>query len=69
MIESHRIPEIAKTAQRLAWASYLNQLDAIGHQTAAALGLDPDGDWQVNFNTGVVTREVPDPAAPPGAPT
>lgn len=66
MTESHPIPALAKTALALTNAEYQRAVDVIGRQTIAALGLNEADDWTVNFDTGLITRDVSDIEPPKG---
>lgn len=58
MIERKNIPQLAISAVNLIEAEHKRNLQAIANQTLEAMGLQ--GQWQVDFTNGVVTREVPD---------
>lgn len=64
MTESHPLPSIAKTAVSLLMQNFRRDLDALGVQTREAMGLPDDPKWAVNFDLGVITREIPDPPTP-----
>lgn len=68
MIESHPLPMIAKTALSLLEQTFRRDLAALGEQTREAMGLPDDPKWAVNFDLGVITREIPDPPTPPEPP-
>ncbi len=61
MTETHPVPAIAKTAITLLAADFQRNVNVISEQTVEALKLDKDGGWTVNFDTGLISREVPDP--------
>lgn len=61
MIESRPIPDLAKTAHRLLVREFQRDINAIGQQTVAALGLNEADNWTVDFDAGVLRREVADP--------
>lgn len=60
---SHKIPKLANSALALARQNFNANVQEIASQTVEALGLDPAEGWRVNFDTGFITREVPDDAA------
>lgn len=64
MIDSRPIPALAQTALAFLNASYRRQLDDIGRQTVDALGLSQADNWTVDFDRGVMTREIADPLEP-----
>lgn len=56
---SHKIPAITRTALAFAVANHKANIQEIADQTLEVLGLNAEENWNVNFNTGFVTREVP----------
>jgi hypothetical protein len=68
MIEKYSIPKISMTALMLARANFDRTAAEIANQTCEALGLDSNLNYNINFDTGFVTREVPDPEKEPAAP-
>lgn len=59
MTESHALPSIAATAKQLLDANYQRALNDLAQQTVDSLGLTGLG-WNVDFNTRLVSRSVPD---------
>jgi hypothetical protein len=62
MLESRPLPAIARTAHRYACADFQRTIEELGRQAVAALGLTEADDCIVDFEKGLVHREVPDPA-------
>lgn len=60
MTESHAIPKLAKSALALLQQQFQQSVNEIGKQAIEAMGLDPALNWNVNFDAGTVSREVPD---------
>lgn len=65
MNETHPIPKVARTAFALTLQNFQKAVNELGRQTVEALGLNPDDNYNVNFDTGIITREVPDIAPQP----
>ena len=59
---SHKIPQLTKTAMVLANANHQANVQEIVSQTLEILGLNVEDKWHTNFDTGFITREVPDNA-------
>jgi hypothetical protein len=66
VIETRPLPSLAKTAFDLLMREFDARANALSTQTVEVLGLREEDDWTVDFNTGVMHREIPD--APPEAP-
>jgi len=61
MTESHPIPKSAVTAKNLLQQQFQRAMNDIAQQAVEDRGLDPAGGWNVNFDTGQITREIADP--------
>lgn len=65
-IESHPVPELSKTALKMLDEQYRQSMGVLCRQTLDALGLDAALGYHVDFDKGVITREVKDePKADP----
>lgn len=64
MIESHPIPKIAKTAFGLAKQNFDRAVNELARQSVEAAGFNPDDNWTVDFDRGMMAREVPDIGPP-----
>ena len=60
MKETHPIPSLAKTTVGLLVQAQQTALNEIAVQTVEAMGLNKDDGWNVDFEAGVASRDVPD---------
>ena len=57
-LESRPLPELARTAVRLAQREYARAVTDIGAQTLDVLGLAAADGWAVDFDAGLARREA-----------
>lgn len=71
MIESRPIPAIAVSAVSFATAEHMRNLQQLAQQTAEVMALPASEHWNISFDTGFATRDVPDapqgPSIPPNS--
>lgn len=60
MTEKKEISALAKSAFALLRQDFQQRANILGDQVLQAMGLQPNDGWTVDFNTGVVFRDVPD---------
>lgn len=65
MRESRPVPKTAMTAARLIGAQAQLAINDLAEQVVADLGLSEADNWRVDFNTGSMSREVPEPLPDP----
>lgn len=64
MIETRPIPALAMRTATMMQRDFDRAIDVIGQETVAAMGLSESDNWRVDFGTGMMTRELPDPPTP-----
>lgn len=57
--ERKPIPETAKSAAALLAQRFQREVNDLASQTIRDMGLSADAGWAVNFDRGVVERQVP----------
>lgn len=58
--ESHPVPALALTALNLLRQQFQQGVNEIGKQAIDAAHLDPALKWNVDFDRGVIERDVPE---------
>lgn len=60
MTDERPIPAASMAALERLGMKYRAEVHQLAILTVRSLGLSEDDNWDVNFDTGVMTREIPD---------